>query len=210
MIPGPSVADSQLSKSPIATLIERNDLSSQDLSTMNYESQTTALTSTTTDLPSWTWWSPGSFDKSENKYETGDNGESVENDDGAEERLWEPGDNKINEAPDNNDIGETDYSVSNRDNREGNTDIGDPEDDWDNLLDTFESSTDIHEDQGDIHDSIGNDKESLRDKYLELMTHNTKLVDILKKTLEMQADMFRRLIKYIFPWLALQNRNTIR
>merc|ERR1712073_163971 len=99
---------------------------------MNYESQTTALTSTTTDLPSGTWWRPGSFDKSENKYEIGDNGESVENDDGAEERLWERGDNKINEAPDNNDIGETDYSVSNRDNREGNSDIGDPEDDWDN------------------------------------------------------------------------------
>ena len=195
-----SVADLLLSKSQNATLINNNDLTSDDF--VKYSQiQTKTLTTTTTDLPGWTWWSPVSFDKSENKNGKGDDRESVENDDGTEERLWEREDNTINDAPDSN-VSETDQrgeSVSNRDNREEGAKFDDPIKTVDNGWDTKEeANTGVYE--ADRHqDNVGDDKEELRDKYLELMTHNTKMVDILKKTLEMQAEMFRKLIKYIFP-----------
>ena len=190
-----SAADLLLSKSQSATSIKSNDLSSEAfVKNSNFETKTA-------DLPGWAWWSPVSFDKSENKHGKGDNRESVEKDDGMEERLWEPEDNTINDAPDSNVIGETDQSgesVSNRDNREGGAEFDDPvkKVDNDSLFDILVTGEDDH---GDDHDDSMDDKEGLRDKYLELMTHNTKMVDILKKTLEMQAEMFKKLIKYIFP-----------
>ena len=199
-----AVADLLLSKSQSATLINNNDLSTEN-SVQNLNFKTTSLTSTTTDLPGWTWWSPVSFDKSENKNGKGDDRESVENDDGTEERLWEREDNTINDAPDSNVSSETDQrresqSVSTRDNREGDAQFDDPIKKVDNGLDSFlkEANTEINN-EDDNQNDVGDDKEELRDKYLELMTHNTKMVDILKKTLEMQAEMFRKLIKYIFP-----------
>ena len=189
-----SAADLLLSKSQSATSIKSNDLSSDTF-------VNNSKVETTTDLPGWTWWSPVSFDKSENKHGKGDNRESVEKDDGTEERLWEHEDNTINDAPDSNVIDETDQSgesVSNRDNREGGAEFDDPVKNVDNdsLFDILVTGEDDH---GDDYDDGMDDKEGLRDKYLELMTHNTKMVDILKKTLEMQAEMFRKLIKYIFP-----------
>ena len=65
-----------LSKSQNATLINNNDLTTDDF--VKY-SQIQTKTTTTTDLPGWTWWSPVSFDKSENKNGKGDDRESVEN-----------------------------------------------------------------------------------------------------------------------------------
>ena len=198
-------ADLLLSKSQSATLIKTNDLSVRDnVQNSYFESET--LT-TTTELPGWTWWSPVSFDKSENKDGKGDDRESVENDDGTKERLWERGDNTINDVPDSNVISETDQSgesVSTRDNREGGAEFDDPvkkvDDKWDNLLDILDNEDETNKADHEVNkDALNDDKEGLRDKYLELMTHNTKLVDILKKTLEMQAEMFRKLIKYIFP-----------
>ena len=41
--------------------------------------------------------------------------------------------------------------------------------------------------------------EDIHDKYLELVAHNTRLVDILRTTLELQADIFRRITRYLFP-----------
>ena len=194
-----SAADLLLSKSQSATLIKSNDLSSADAFVENSNFETLTTTSTTTDLPGWTWWSPVSFDKSENKHGKEDHRESVEKDDGTAERLWEREDNTINDALDSNVIGGTDQngeSVSSRDNREGGVEFDDPAkkvDNDDSLFDILDTGEDDH---GNHHDD---DKEGLRDKYLELMSHNTKMVDILKKTLEMQAEMFRKLIKYIFP-----------
>lgn len=185
-------------------MINNNGLFTE-VSVQNLDFKTTTLTTTTTDLPGWTWWSPVSFDKSENKNGKGDDRESVENDDGTEERLWEREDNTINDAPDSNVSSETDQrresqSVSTRDNREGGAQFDDPikkvDNGWDNFL--KEANTEVHN-EDENPDDVGDDKEELRDKYLELMTHNTKMVDILKKTLEMQAEMFRKLIKYIFP-----------
>eukprot|EP00090_Calanus_glacialis_P012210 TRINITY_DN20690_c0_g1_i1.p1 TRINITY_DN20690_c0_g1~~TRINITY_DN20690_c0_g1_i1.p1 ORF type:complete len:571 (+),score=120.58 TRINITY_DN20690_c0_g1_i1:118-1830(+) len=39
----------------------------------------------------------------------------------------------------------------------------------------------------------------LEDKYLELVAHNTRLVDVLRSTLELQAELFRRIVRYLFP-----------
>ena len=42
-------------------------------------------------------------------------------------------------------------------------------------------------------------QKDMKDKYLELVAHNTRLVDILRTTLELQADLFRRIMRYLFP-----------
>ena len=102
--------------------------------------------------------------------------------------TWETASSKMNDDEEviNNDVltKQINDVTSNRDNRES---LSDDDDD------------DEREDESGADDDPKIDHEELRDKYIELMNHNTKLVDVLKKTLEMQADMFRRLIKYLFP-----------
>ena len=54
------------------------------------------------------------------------------------------------------------------------------------------------------HDKVGpskgaDNKSDIHDKYLELVAHNARLVDILRTTLELQADLFRRITIYLFP-----------
>ena len=39
----------------------------------------------------------------------------------------------------------------------------------------------------------------MKDKYLKLVEHNTRLVDVLRSTLELQANLFKRIIRYLFP-----------
>ena len=41
--------------------------------------------------------------------------------------------------------------------------------------------------------------DDLRAKYIKLVDHNSKLVDLLRTTMEIQTDLFRKLIHYIFP-----------
>merc|ERR1719233_538509 len=43
------------------------------------------------------------------------------------------------------------------------------------------------------------DDKDIKDKYLELVAHNTRLVDVLRTTLELQAELFRRITRYLFP-----------
>merc|ERR1712038_651363 len=52
--------------------------------------------------------------------------------------------------------------------------------------DTTEHSDDAHDDD-------------LKSKYVKLVEHNSKLVDLLKTTMQIQTDMFRKLIHYVFP-----------
>ena len=82
------------------------------------------------------------------------------------------------------------YSEENsrRDNREGGSgenylgiEIGEP------AASKSESKTD-----DDQHQTI-------QQKYEEMVAHNTRLIDILRSTLEMQAELFRRMIRYLFP-----------
>ena len=66
---------------------------------------------------------------------------------------------------------------------------------------SIESETiqdDITHDQVDPIDDAEN-KSDIHDKYMELVAHNTRLVDILRTTLELQADLFRRMTRYLFP-----------
>ena len=41
--------------------------------------------------------------------------------------------------------------------------------------------------------------QTIQQKYEEMVAHNTRLIDILRSTLEMQAELFRRMIRYLFP-----------
>ena len=44
-----------------------------------------------------------------------------------------------------------------------------------------------------------NNNKSMKEKYLKLVEHNSQLVEILRSTMEVQADLFRRILKYMFP-----------
>ena len=39
----------------------------------------------------------------------------------------------------------------------------------------------------------------MREKYLKLVEHNSQLIDILRATMEVQSELFSRVIKYMFP-----------
>ena len=65
-----------------------------------------------------------------------------------------------------------------------------------------ESSGIIQDDM--TRDKVGpskgaDNKSDIHDKYLELVAQNTRLVDVLRTTLELQADLFRRMTRYLFP-----------
>jgi len=154
----------------------------------------------------WSWWNPANRDNDIDPVTTYNDDTTEKNVDAAAPSssvLWENVQtmtNSFDDAAINNDtidqVKDADYTkkVSNRDNRNNES----TEDDTDNKheeIDDWEISSETFLGQKEN----GVDHETLRDKYLELMAHNTKLVDILRKTLEMQADMFRRLIRYLFP-----------
>ena len=39
----------------------------------------------------------------------------------------------------------------------------------------------------------------MREKYLKLVEHNSQLIEILRATMEVQSELFSRVIKYMFP-----------
>ena len=51
---------------------------------------------------------------------------------------------------------------------------------------------------GDEKEKENNNK-NMREKYLKLVEHNSQLVEILQRTMEVQTDLFRRILKYMFP-----------
>ena len=115
------------------------------------------------------------------------NDDSLE-EDGEKDDLtaWDGGEGeKVISNPETESVTQTDYTEKNssRDTREEET----GENHLDNHHAAGESKTD--------HD----DHETIREKYQALVAHNTRLIDILRSTLEMQADLFRRMIRYLFP-----------
>ena len=54
-------------------------------------------------------------------------------------------------------------------------------------------------DEEDDDDQQGEEDEDLKSKYVKLIEHNSRLVDLLKTTMQIQTDMFRKLIHYVFP-----------
>ena len=57
-----------------------------------------------------------------------------------------------------------------------------------------------HQESENLNNIIKDDDDkNIKDKYLELVAHNTRLVDVLRTTLELQAELFRRITRYLFP-----------
>ena len=82
------------------------------------------------------------------------------------------------------------YSEENsrRDNREGGS--------GENYLDIPAPLLAVNKSESKTEDD---DHQTIQQKYEEMVAHNTRLIDILRSTLEMQADLFRRMIRYLFP-----------
>lgn len=57
----------------------------------------------------------------------------------------------------------------------------------------------VHDMNEDNEEKENNDNQSMKEKYLKLVEHNSQLVEILKRTMEVQSDLFRRILKYMFP-----------
>ena len=65
--------------------------------------------------------------------------------------------------------------------------------------DTNESKEGNEDEEEDEQHVLGEEDEDLKSKYVKLIEHNSKLVDLLKTTMQIQTDMFRKLIHYVFP-----------
>ena len=65
--------------------------------------------------------------------------------------------------------------------------------------DTNESKEGNKDEEEDEQHVLGEEDEDLKSKYVKLIEHNSKLVDLLKTTMQIQTDMFRKLIHYVFP-----------
>ena len=108
--------------------------------------------------------------------------------DGEKDDLtaWDRGEGeKVISNPETESVTQTDYTEKNSSRATREEETG--ENHLDNHHAASESKTD--------HD----DHETIREKYQALVAHNTRLIDILRSTLEMQADLFRRMIRYLFP-----------
>ena len=171
-----------------------------------------ANTSTTTKAPPttppsdvavWTWWTPAA-DKSVDKNQGNDNEEF----EASPEHGWINGDN--NEPWEQQDIlgdKHTDQVINN-DSTEKLTTASymggtNKSDDMKNESSGHSIESDKKQDDitdGQVDPIEGDDNKSdIHDEYLELVAHNTRLVDLLRTTLELQADLFRRITKYLFP-----------
>ena len=125
-------------------------------------------------LPLWTWWSPGSgtVRPEEDRRE----GEAAGLSDVTE---------RVISSQETDTLSQGDYTehTSNRDTREEQT--------GGNHLNNLHS--------GSESKTEDDDHKTIEEKYQALVAHNTRLIDILRTTLEMQADLFRRMIRYLFP-----------
>ena len=69
-----------------------------------------------------------------------------------------------------------------------------------NVIDYHEKVEEDHnDDELNGNDVSGPKDDDLRAKYIKLVEHNSKLVDLLRTTMQIQTDLFRKLIHYIFP-----------
>ena len=69
-----------------------------------------------------------------------------------------------------------------------------------NVIDYHEKIEEDHnDDELNGNDVSGPKDDDLRAKYIKLVEHNSKMVDLLRTTMQIQTDLFRKLIHYIFP-----------
>ena len=139
-------------------------------------------------MPLWTWWSPVTETVTA---DGGDDDQDIQEEDDGE-KAWEGEalagviSNDVTESVTESVTGPY-YSEENsrRDTREGGSASGE------NYLTLPASPSESK--TGD------DDQLTIQQKYEEMVAHNTRLIDILRSTLEIQAELFRRMIRYLFP-----------
>ena len=159
------------------------------------------------DVPVWTWWTPASNISQDSKPSSGYEEILTESalpnlfDSEPHSQPWEndeiSSEEKLKDEVINNKTTEkvttVDYTSENTNSDDlENESAGHPNESDKILSENIETSNDIpnREDEN---------QKDMEDEYLELVAHNTRLVDILRTTLELQADLFRRIIRYLFP-----------
>ena len=185
----------QLSTSTITTTTTSTTTTSTTTSTTSTRSSSptvlrTQQPSRSPEFPLWTWWSPVTETVTT---DGGDDDQDIQ----EGEKTWE-GDavnlvisnavtKSVTESVTESVTGPY-YSKENsrRDNREGGS--------GENYLGLAGPAASQSESQTD-----DDDHQTIQQKYEEMVAHNTRLIDILRSTLEMQAELFRRMIRYLFP-----------
>ena len=147
--------------------------------------------STTTEFSPWTWWTPN--DKTDAE---GDNQKIKEEQKSTVETKTEQSIQPTSEKTEMTTImmKTTDvvYDKSDNDN-ETTKGIA--------IVTTEQMQVDVvTEKDGDTSvTATAQANQSMKEKYLKLVEHNSQLVDILRTTMEVQSDLFRRILKYMFP-----------
>ena len=67
------------------------------------------------------------------------------------------------------------------------------------VIDYQEKLPDVQIDDDELNGNVLPKDSDLRAKYIKLVEHNSKLVDLLRTTMQIQTDIFRKLIHYVFP-----------
>ena len=172
-------------------------------------SKTTTSTtkSTSTDVPLWTWWTPES-ESELSPVAASDLQPLLTGAEIIDKQPWEQEDGKPSHEVINKETTEKMTTATympentNSDNLESESlSELDESDTSKDKIEEFESGKlDISKEDDKEFLGISEDNhEDLNKKYLELVAHNTRLVDVLRSTLELQANLFRRIIRYLFP-----------
>jgi len=163
--------------------------------------------STSTDVPLWTWWTPES-ESEPGLVPASDLQQLLTGAYINDKQPWEQEDGKplldvINkETTEKMTTATYTPENTNSDNLESESlSELDESDTSKDKIEEFESGKlDISKEDDTEFLAISEDNhEDLNKKYLELVAHNTRLVDVLRSTLELQANLFRRIIRYLFP-----------
>jgi len=171
-------------------------------STTIRKSVSTTSPSTATNYQTWSWWSPSNeiFDSDD----SADAQEDVENENSKLEALNKYEEQTLRTTQKDFDIMTTTQMMTTRkshmemEEEITTTMISESEsfEPHQHAMEEVATSTE----NNDMNNDDPSDKNSdLRDKYHKLVEHNSKLVDLLKTTMQIQTDMFRKLIHYVFP-----------
>jgi len=146
-------------------------------------SSSTSSSASLTDLGTWSWWTPV-HDTGETKYE---------------EYLLVESENKKQESV--TEAVTTAMSTISHEENDDETEVTTEQVKSTSVDQTTLDTLDMEEKE--TMDDKTNDEndadDELRSKYVKLVEHNSQLVDLLKTTMQIQTDMFRKLIHYVFP-----------
>jgi len=145
----------------------------------------------------WSWWTPGGAEEEE-AWESGggekstqasidslsgDTKESGEKNEAKQEKTEDESDESLGAAPVTISTEKTAAQL---------------EDEKESEKDTNNEKKVIKGMHMKEKDETGPEIDGLKDKYAELVAHNSRLVEILRTTLELQTDLFSRILRYLF------------